>query len=354
MKLIKVILSFILFITCILPLKINANDLNFYVYTTISESHEKYVKEKVAYFINSQNYSFDTSKIMVGKGIDIIDKEDVNKSLFPIWYENKIIATFLVADVDGKASGVYSTNYIEQLNAIYSKTSEENPIWIIVYEEEIYGIIGNDAYNLNDNIGSSDETIDISCELNTNSTVINAKDMIDYNTIVIPRYPTTYMNSWTEYAYLTGGPNWCCHYTLYNILRNLGYTSYSLTDIKSDLDNNVGYSNLSDVTDYLTTQGFDYNSSETGYLSTSSVVNIIYNNDDYLFIVGTNQSDLSGKHAMVIVGYSIMSIETLYTVWDPHRTTSGYSTIDASTRLVTTTNSKTYKWDAGYIYNINK
>ena len=88
---------------------------------------------------------------------------------------NTIIATFLVADVDGEVSGVYSTNYIEQLNAIYSQTSEEKPLWIIVYEEEIYGIIGNDVYNLNSNIGISDNTIEIPSELNTNYSIINAK-----------------------------------------------------------------------------------------------------------------------------------------------------------------------------------
>lgn len=321
-----------------------ANDRQLYARSKELTGHTTYASENLGKYIIS-NEGYLNKDYTLGKGIYISDPLDVDKALYPIWENDEIVATFLVVYVEGEYSGIYSKAYAEQLDELVDITSMDYPLNLVVQNDRFYGVIGNRWYDLNEEPGSYDTLNYLSND--SELMIIDASQTIYYKEIIQTRIPTTYSKSFTIYQVQTGDYRYS--YALGNILMNMGYSSYTPANIQSYMNFSLGASN-SEMVAYLNSKGLNASYASNGYLSFSDVQNIIYYNNSYIYIGATNQSTLSSAHAFVIFGYYNDGVSKLYNVWNPWY--SYRQTMNATTRIITTESTRTYKWDLGYIHNI--
>lgn len=291
----------------------------------------------------------DSSNLTLGKGIKIVDPVDVEKFLYPIWDGNAIVATLTVAKADEDTyTGKYSTAYAEQLNAIVGLTTKSSPLSVVVKDEEIYGVIGNKWFDLNGTPGSCSIEEDYILE---ESSVINARETINYQVLPQPRIPTTFYLPFVITSAYIQPPNmaYCYSFAMGNILYNMGYRDITPSKLQE-------YVQAEGATEYqvvgfLSANGFTCQYSESGYLPFYESASMIYNNGSYIYADVTNMT--SGKaHAYVIAGYSDDGYSQLYLAWNPSEEHT--SMVNADSRLFITDSSRTYYWDNGFICNIRK
>ena len=330
------------------------NSVEFYVYSSNTEQFDQYAEEKIGSFMYA-HYGYINTNLKLGKGTNIISNDGIPKVLYPIWIDNEIVATFVVANVSGTYSGTYSEDYITFLNTIKNSTDTNTSLKILIEENSIFGILNNNLYDLKN--GSLIENHNISIE-NINSLytqAVNTFESISFNAPIIPRIPTSYNNGWLVHINDSSLKSYCYAYCLYNIFRNLGITGYSINTLKSNdtIGNALGFTSMGEIASFLNREDFSYISASSGFLSFTNVKNIIYNYDNYIMI-GLTLYPSGGNHFMVLYGYTDTTIEQFYTVWDPQSSSGGVRTMDASTRLVTDSDGDTFIWNAGYFGNFSK
>lgn len=318
------------------------NDNSLYAYTETNSEIEKYAKEKVSVFMDSHYDGSETSNYQLGQGIKIYSNFDDEKMLFPIWDGSSIIATFIVGEDNNEIYAVYSEAYINQLNYLTNQTSETNPLSIVANEDGIYGTIGDKWFDLN---ATSGTYIKRQAYIPTSYVIKNISETLEISLYIKPRIPTSYSRNFTIYERQTG--KYCYSYALGNILMNMGYSSYTPTSIQN-YTGCAQSANKSTLANYLKSKGLNCNYSNSGYLSFLDVTNIIYNKG-YIYMSAKNNSK-NESHAFVIYGYVNDGTNKLYNFWNPWYLYK--QTMNASTRLINTSNGQTFTWNNGYIYNI--
>lgn len=341
-KIIKlVVLLFTIFM--IVPIDVFANDeSSLFAYTSANSEVENFAKENVAIYMSS-HYNNNVGDYELGKGITIFTQKNQDKTLFPIWENNRIIATFIVGYDSREFYAVYSEAYVDQLNYLSTVTSITSPMYIVTNNNGIYGVVGNEWYDLNRDAGIYE--LKESYSVNDKK-LVNSFEKINIVPYIQTRIPTSYAKSFNIYYIQTG--SYCYSYALGNLLRNMGYTNYTPADIQNYMNYSSGASK-EDMSNYLKSKGLSCNYVNTGYLSFNDVMNIIYHNNSYIYIgAGSNTRD--SRHAFVIYGYFNNGTTELYNFWNPWYNFK--QTMSAGNRIIETETSETFTWNNGYLYNI--
>ena len=328
------------------------NSEELYAFTLQDTSgYDEYASSRFAEFTYT-NYGYIDSTLELGNGIYINSNDDYPKLLYPVWRNNEIIGSFIVVNVDNIYSGTYSELYANRLNAIRKMTDEKTPLKLVV-DDSIYAYVQGNYYSLLDE--SVVDSINSFAEAKEFYKVINSKDKIQYNITNNSRYLANYSLPWTIYSTQPGyDDDHCAHYCLYNIFRNMGINSISLSSIFNDLPVFNGV-RLENTCNYLSSKGFTYNSNSSS-LGFSSVSNAL-SSGGYINIVTARQIEANQnffRHGMVLFGCSTVqsSGNQYYKVWDPTSNTT--FTMDAYTRIVVINTAYTFAWNSGTIYNISR
>lgn len=332
------------------PIKsINASErIGLYVNTKINENSDVYVENNISSFIMAHGYDYTyANNLEVGKGIYIDDPNDVEKYVYPIWNDDTIVATFLVYNLEGVYSGSYSTMYANQLNELYHLTNQTTPLSIAVRDEDIFGIISNNWYNLNEDLCISKTENYVN---NLNLEVLNAYEKIDYVEKIQSRASTSNISPFTIYQKQPSGEAKCYSYALGNMLMNRGYSSYTPANIQSYMKN-IDAALISQLVNYCNSKNLTFSYSLRGYASVNNVKMYI-DAYDYILVYAEKYGDSSTtRHVFVIIGYTYDGVNTFYRFWNPWY--SDFQTMDSSTRIMPTKTSTSYYWNNGYIYNVH-
>ena len=325
---------------------ISAQDHNFYAYSNIEEKYDVHARNNVVRHImtnpvNNTNFS----GLKLGRGIKIYDPNDLPKFLYPVWANNKIIGSLLVIDDNGELSCVYTDVYNQKLNSLIRITSKEKPMTLIVDNRGLLAVIDNEWYGL-----SNDDRGVFNGEIPYDKNIVNAFEDLDLVMPISYKIPTGYSLPWKVYEVQRG--YYCYSYALGNILLNKGY-KYRPADIQKFMNYSTDASNY-EMNNYLKSIGKKSTYSSSGTLAFSTVKNAIYHNKDYIYIAACRKNEKNERvcHAFVITGYFQDADSKLnsYSVWNPWY--DQQQTFDDKSKLITTNDSRVYKWDAGYLYNI--
>ena len=329
-------------------------EVEFYAYTSDTSEFDEYAIDKFSSFLYG-HYGYIDNTIELGKGITIFGETTYPTVLYPVWKDDNIIATFNVVNVNDLYSGTYTEELADVLNQFISYSSLETPI-MLINDNHLFFKVGDDIYDGLMNI-VDDLSVHDTNNVQIQKDITNVKENINFQTLTIPRAPTSYNNGWSVYQNDSTQQYWCYAYCLYNIFRNLGITDYTLNEIKSGIYPYIlGTTDPWYIDDFLSAEGFYYYYRSSGYLSYSDIQSIIYLNDNYIMIGLTNQGE-GYDHYMVLYGYSNISGIVTYSVWDPQSSGNGRLTLDANTRLITVTRTSgtiTFKWDGGYFGKFEK
>lgn len=341
----KFVKLFVVLVTILLiiPIKVFANEnSSLFSYTTVDNEVESYAKDNVAIYMSS-HYDNNVEDYELGKGITVFSKNNQNKTIFPIWENNRIIATFVVENDSEGFYAVYSEAYVDQFNYLATITSSSSPMYVVASNNSVYGVVDNRWYDLNHNTGiyAVKEPYSVKDKI-----MVNSFEKLDFVPYIQTRIPTSYSKSFSIYYTQTG--SYCYSYALGNLLRNMGYTSYTPTDIQKYMNNSLGASKT-DLSNYLQSKGLSCNYANSGYLSFEDVMSIIYYNNNYIYI-GAKSNTRNESHAFVIYGYFDNGITQLYNFWNPWYNYK--QTMSAGNRIIETASSETFTWNNGYLYNI--
>lgn len=333
----------LLTIFMIIPTNVFANEnTSLFAYTSATSEVENYAKENVAVYMSS-HYDNHVGGYELGKGITIFTQNNQDKTLFPIWNNNRIIATFIVGNDSEGFYATYSESYVNQLNYLTRITSALSPMYIVANNKGIYGVVGNEWYDLNYNTGVYElkELYSVN-----DKKLVNSFEKINIIPYIQTRIPASYSKSFSIYYIQTG--SYCYSYALGNLLRNMGYTSYTPADIQKYMNYSSGASKK-DMSNYLNSKGLNCSYANSGNLSFNDVMNIIYYNNSYIYI-GAVSNTRNAAHAFVIYGYFDNGITQLYNFWNPWYNYK--QTMSAGNRIIETATSETFTWNNGYLYNI--
>ena len=152
MKKLKQILFYILTIAVLLVstdkiLFAENKENSFYFLSKENVVHDEYAKQNIYRFVSDSKDNHLFRNFKLGKGIKILNDEKQERTLYPIYLNDKIVATFLVATVEEEVGGIYSIAYSERLNEIKELTSKDKPLVLKSFDEDLWGIIENKAYN---------------------------------------------------------------------------------------------------------------------------------------------------------------------------------------------------------------
>lgn len=342
-RIIKILSAIMMFFAVISP-RISANDSSLYAVATQEEGFTEFAESYgTSYIAGYYGGNIDFNQIDIGRGITIDDPKDYDKVLFPVFRNNDIIGSLIVIDYKGQFTATYSELYADRLEQLQPLTSLETPLRIVVNNDDIFAVIDDKSYNLN-NSSSIDAALPSHL---SDGRALKVNDYLRYDEPVLTRIPTSYAKSWTVYD-PQGTDYYCYSYALGNILLNMGY-DYTPKDIQ-DFMEGAKEASKSDMNDFLESVGLSCTFKNRGYLAFESVMNIIYHNDSYIYIGAGNTADETSSHAFVIYGYSSNGSRNLYRVWNPWYDYT--QSFDADTRIITTASSTTFEWDNGYLYNI--
>lgn len=350
MKKLKQILFYILTIAVLLVstdkiLFAENKENSFYFLSKENVVHDEYAKQNIYRFVSDSKDNHLFRNFKLGKGIKILNDEKQERTLYPIYLNDKIVATFLVATVEEEVGGIYSIAYSERLNEIKELTSKDKPLVLKSFDEDLWGIIENKAYSLNKNLYKEIEEYrnEIGLVLNDNKLHLTYKQ-----NIISERNPSGHVLGFKIKYTQPDCKKRCYSYALANILYNLGYDWHTPDTISKYFNYASGLS-FKRLSKYLDKYNFSNVATDSGYLGKDSVIEQIYYKGRYILVGGTNQSTGS-EHAFVIFGYSRSN--NTYSFWNPWYNFT--QKMDRDTRLMNTSDSRVYKWDAGYIKDIGK
>ena len=340
----KRLLSILMAVLIVLALVPNSTfaDSVFYVNTENWNNHEEYAKKYVANYVLGDNDSVDISYVDLGKGITIYDEYDYDKMLFPVIYKCTIYGTLMTVNYEDSITGIYTKEWASKLNELSKLTSKSDPLTLVVENDCLFGVIGNDWYDISGNQISHK----YGNRITFGNNVTNAFETLDFKIPVLTRASLSKFLPWNIYEIQTG--DYCYSYAMGNILMNMGYSSYT----PSDIQEYTGYDKRAtklEMVNYLDSKGLKCSYSNSGYLSYDSVVSLI-GQDYYIYIGCKDVDNLKESHAMVISGYMNDGGLKTYRIWNPWY--SYTQAIDANSRLIATKTSRTFKWDNGYIHSI--
>lgn len=357
-KLLSIILTMFMLVsnTC----AVFANEsAELYAYTTDTTGFDTYAQEDLSVHIYTY-YGYIDDTLELGKGINVFGDVTYPMVVYPIWKNNDIVATFKVSFIDGQYSGSYSEGNVEQLNHAREIATVDKPVRLVKTANEFIYVVDGITYDLTSGTGKVLEGIDVSTTLSDNATTSNVANAIEYVKKVNSRAATSWYLSWNPTEHNGDSVIYCYAYSLSPILRGLGYSTYTVSKITTDIKNQTGSLQpgiaFSTLRTYLTNQGFTYQSSSTGYMSTTNVVSWIYDNRMYVMIgLSVLTESSTPKHFGVITGYSSSSGSYTYQVYDPqHNGINGKCTMSASTRKFTNSDGSQFSWDSGYVTNFQK
>ena len=355
MKKIFTTLLTILLLFCIIT-PIYAEDSAVYAYTIDEiEGFDNHVKENVGLALYAY-YGYVDTDITLGNGIFINESSDYPKVLYPVWKRENIVGSYVVARNNGTYSGSYSEGHANVLNSIKEKVSIDNPLKLVKEQDYLYVVLGEEVYDID---GIPSERVDV--EINANNeeelSIINIKESLVYDKLILSRAPTSFTNNFTVYHSNPSDDFNCYAYCLSNILRNLGYSKYTYTYVKNNCTNELGVTggnmNVASIRNFLTNEGFSYGSSSSSYLSPSQVRTAIYSNDNYI-MMGLRFTEKSGDHYAIMYGYASSGSATVYTLWDPRSSSGTRHTMESSSLKYTNTRLEELEWSKGYFINFNK
>lgn len=317
----------------------------FYTLSITNNEHDKYAQENIYRFVTSSNDLDLHKNFKLGQGITIVNEDGQERTLYPIYKNNEIVSTFLVATYQGEVGGIYSIAYANRLNKIHKLATNEKPLMLVSFNDDLWGVIDNIAYSLNE---LTELKFDNLIE-NKNLTVKNNKDYLEYNSNNFAlRMPSGYVLRFNIKYTQPSGQARCYSYALANILYNEGYDWHTPERIAKYFNYSRGVS-FASLSNYLDKYNFRNISTDKGYLSKDSVREQIYIKNNYILVGGRNIND-RGQHALVIFGYN--NSKNTYSFWNPWYNFTQY--MDMDSRLMNTKGSIVYKWDAGYIKDISK
>lgn len=357
-KVLSILLTIFMFVSNTCVTLANEN-VEFYAYTTNTEGFDAYAKEELSTHIYTYYGYFDNT-LKLGKGINVYGDVENPFVVYPIWKNNDIVATFNVVYYDGQYSGSYSTGNAEQLNYAKEISTFDHPIKLVKTDEEYMYVVNEVAYDMTSGYGKVLDDVNIPKLSTTKLTKIDATNTLEYTKMSNTRAATSWNLSWNPTEHFGNSVAYCYAYTLSPILRGLGYSSYTYTKIKNDIEARAGALrpgvSFSELCSYLTSQGFSYYSNSSGYLSGANVASWIYDARMYVMIGLTCLTASStSKHFCAITGYTNNNGTYTYQVYDPqHNGTNGKCTMSSSTRTFTNSDGSQFKWDAGYITNFDK
>lgn len=329
-----------------------------YVYTTDTSEFDEYAKESLAVHIYTY-YGYLDNSLKLGKGMYVFGYDEIPQVVYPIWKDDKIVATYKIIYHDNVFSGTYSDGNVEQLNYAISVATKENPVKLFRYENQFYYSIGNTIYSASNGVGKIVRGIDFDENSFEKATSINVNNKIEYDQISTRTTTSKYLY-WTAPEHNPSSTFYCYAYCLSPILRCLGYTAYTYNKISNDIREQEGIPmaavEIPILREYLTNQGFLYSSSTGGSMGTSTVEIWVKNNNMYIMMGLTCLNENSTmKHFSVITGYSNVNGTYTYQVYDPqHNGTGGILTMSASTKEFTNSDGSKFKWDAGYFTHFRK
>ncbi len=350
---------------------VKANNLELYAYTRSIDAYDDYIQKRAGEFILVQQFDFNYLDIVVGKGIYVFSVlDESNVMIYPVLYNRTVLGEIVVGKDGDEVFGTFCRSYNEVLNDAYALTSKEEPLRLVLNEYGLTYMIGNTEYRVypyghNNSIENHKAAI-----AESNEFIECISKGIDYEHKIIDRYPNARTNTWSAYSnmgsylntYKPYGSVWCYAHCLYNIFLNLGINTYSSVSAVANMAaSSAASAYISTIGPNLVNAGFSCTYSNSGSLSFSSIVNTIYNNNNYVFM--GNQLKYSGAgytwedgHATVLYGYAYLYGTYYYDVWDPAYPNGGsglitmtgpnytYFSADGLTQL---------KWNLGYIRNIN-
>ena len=316
----------------------------FYTLSITNNEHDKYAQENIYRFVTSSNDLDLHKNFKLGQGITIVNEDGQERTLYPIYKNNEIVSTFLVATYQDEVGGVYSIAYANKLNKIHKLATKEKPLMLISFNDDLWSVIDNIAYSLNE---LTELKFDNLIE-NKNLTVKNNKDYLEYNSNNFSlRMPSNYVLRFNIKYIQPKGVEKCYSYALANILYNKGYDWHTPQRIAKYFNYADGV-NIKTLSKYLDKYNFRHVTSNIGYLSKDSVREQIYIKNNYILIGGIDNVDEG--HAFVIFGYN--NSKNTYSFWNPWYNFTQY--MDMDSRLMSTKDSIVYRWEAGYIKDISK
>lgn len=343
----KIINIFLIILLSIGVLSTNAyadDNVSLYTISEININIENYAKENVGVYMNSHYDGKVNEDYKLGQGIKIYNLNYDNKMIFPVWDNNRIIATFVVEEKDEEICAVYSEAYVNQLNYLINISSVVSPICIFSDDYGIYAVVDNTWYDLNGNAGDGETKTVL---LNNDGIIINSFDKLEITPYLQPRIATSYAKSFTIF-YSQGSGMYCYSFALGNILLNMGYSNCTPSNIQAYMNYKEG-ATKDELKNYLVSKGLTCTYSNSGYLSFDDVMNVIYNKNSYIYI-GAKSNTRDANHAFVIYGYYNDGNTQLYNFWNPWYTYK--QTMSATTRIINTKSTETFTWNKGYLYDI--
>lgn len=315
------------------------NHADFYAYKTNNAEHDEYAYDNAMRLIIGSGETDLMNGSNLGKGLLVMGKDSF--SLYPVWNNEKIVATLVVTTYDGEVSGAFSRNFADGLEYVRNLTTESQPLYIVVDDDGTWGVVGRVGFNLNDPHEKKTFSFDTS-----ESRVINGDELflqhkkVENQLRTVSNYALPF-----SIAYQQTG-SYCYAYALANTLYNLDYTQHTPDRIIAYFNYSNGAS-FDELTNYLSANGLASEYSDYGYLSMEQVANTIFNNRSYI-VIGGKKVNGKPQHACVLYGYS-QEMDT-YNYWNPWYMYT--QTMDAKTRIMIADRNHVYKWDAGYIRNI--
>ena len=348
-KIIMLLLTLLVIVTN--PVVTFANDTTeLYAYSANTEAFDAYAKEELGLHLYTY-YGYQDNSLKLGKGIKVLGKETPTV-LYPVWKNDKIVGTFNVVYYDGQYGGSYSSGNAEQLNHAKEVATQENPIKLVKTNEHFMYIIDGVAYDLSTGIGKVLSNVNVPSYSSEKLIKVNAASSLEYDRLNT-RAAANYTLSWNPTEHYGDSNIYCYAYALSPILKGLGYSSYTVNSIKSGLNNAPGVT-FDALRNYLTNEGFLYQSSSSGSMDSTNVVNWIYNNRKHI-LVGLEVTTASStpKHFGTIIGYTSSNGSYSYKIYDPqHNESNGVTTMPASNKTFTNSDGSTFVWNSGYITNI--
>lgn len=347
-----------------LPTNSNAEDLQRKNTSSLYIESDSVATEYTNYVKEEKNNIFSSLKDVVDERIlNSLYSEDIvyfgngftlnEIHYFPVLCHNKIIAMLAVLQEEGEYSWTLSTDFVEGLNEIASKTSVDKPARIYIEKANVYADISGDVYQLTfipefQTIGQEKTTQNVS---DSSQGVMDIYDVTERITTDVFEIKSESRTSSSKYLFLDLKENqehnsWCAAYAGAQILRYTRRGNIYARDIlkhyypylnDSDLKNKsisndqlIKYANLK--------KSFPYRRNST--LSQDGVKSQINNNKPiYLGCAGTGIYDKQ-RHAFVLRGYNTSN--NTYSVWNPWR--KGYISMSASSKSIAV-NGGRFIWD---------
>lgn len=329
-----------------------SEEKKFYAVTEeISEINE-YVLERANDFIDAMYLDSKKGNLFVSTGICVYDNNEVVEVIYPVFNGKDIVLTIEVFINEGDIGGTCSQNYVNELKILLELTDAKNPLYLFRHDGKNYANVGNSVYNMLDCVEEKSSDFNLTNKRIGACEIMNIID-IDSSTRATGE---GYCN-WRVYAYHTNLGIYCGPMSLFNIQKNMGWNLFSTYtalagDISSVCGSSVGMTmEFHHMTQYLTARNYSYSQGST-YMSINSIRTMTYVNHKYGLAFSRTSPTGSG-HITAIIGYHSPSYGNYVILFDPHGSGNCRLVVDINSRWFTSSNTQ-YRWNYGYISNINR